>query len=76
MTNVAVVLLDGKGQVLAGEELAFRDQAVIAVPIVGDERLALEANFVEESLAGGVITAAENPGDGSPSNWVVGPPNP
>ena len=38
--DVAVVLLDGKGQVLAGEQLAGRDDAVIAFPIVGGEPLA------------------------------------
>ena len=76
MTNVAVVLLDGKGQILAGEELAFRDRAVIAVPIVGDERLALYADFIEEFLAGGVITATKNPGNGSPRDRVIGPPKP
>jgi hypothetical protein len=59
MTNVAVVLLDGKGQILAG-----------------DEDLAFDADFVEEFLACGVITATKNPGDGSPSNRVIGPPNP
>jgi hypothetical protein len=76
MTNVAVVLLDGKGQILAGEDLAFRDEAVVAVPVVGDEDLAFDADFVEELLACGVITATKNPGDGSPSNRVIGPPNP
>jgi hypothetical protein len=76
VTNVAVVLLDGEGQVLAGEELAFRDEAVIAFPFVGDESLAFDADFVEESLARGVITATKNPGNGSPSNRVIGPPNP
>jgi len=76
VTNVAVVLLDGKGQVFAGEELVFGDETVIALPIVGDEGLAFDADFVEEFLACGVITATKNPGDGSPSNRVIGPPNP
>ena len=40
MTNVAAVLFDGDGQVFAGEELALRNEAVIALPIIGDERLA------------------------------------
>ena len=55
--DVAVVLFDGDGQVFAGEELVIRDEAVIALPIIGDERLAFEADFVEELLACGVITA-------------------
>ena len=76
VANVAVVLFDRDGQVFAGEELVLRDEAVIALPIIGDERLAFDADFVEELLACGVITATKNPGDGSPSNRVIGPPNP
>ena len=76
MANVAVVLFDRDGQVFSGEELAFGDEAVVALPIVGDERLTFDADFVEELLASGVITATKNPGDGSPSNRVIGSPNP
>ncbi len=76
MTNVAVVLFDRDRQIFACEELVLRDEAVIAVPIIGDERFAFDADFVEELLACGVITATKNPGDGSPSNRVIGPPNP
>ena len=35
VTNVAVVLLDGEGQVFAGEELILRNEAVKSFPIVG-----------------------------------------
>jgi hypothetical protein len=35
MADVAVVLLDREGQVLAREQLPLRDQAVEALPIVG-----------------------------------------
>ena len=76
VADVAVVLFDGDGQVFAGEELVIRDEAVITLPIIGDERLAFEADFVEELLACGVITATKNPGDGSPSNRVIGSPKP
>ena len=76
MTNVAVVLLDGDGQVFAGEELALRNEAVITLPIIGDEGLAFDANFVEQMFACGVIPATKNPGDGSPSNRVIGSPKP
>ena len=76
MPDIAVVLLDENGQVLAGEELLFKDQAVVAVPIVGDERFAFEADFVEEFLACGVITTTNNPGDGSPSQRIIGAPDP
>ena len=76
VADVAVVLFDGDGQVFAGEELVIRDEAVIALPIIGDERLAFDSDFVEEPLACGVITATKNPGDGSPSNRVIGSPKP
>src|SRR5271156_2168591 len=76
VTNVAVVLFDGKGQVFSGEELALGDETEIAFPVIGDEGLAFDADFVEEFLACGVITATKNPGNGSPSNRVIGPPNP
>src|SRR5271168_4049985 len=64
VTNVAVVLFDGKGQVFSGEELALGDETVIAFPVIGDEGLAFDADFVEEFLACGVITATKNPGNG------------
>ena len=76
VADVAVVLFDRDGQVFAGEELVIRDEAVIALPIIGDERLAFEADFGEELLACGVITATKNPGDNSPSNRVIGSPKP
>ena len=76
VADVAVVLLDRKRQVFAGEELVFRDEAVITFPIVGDEGLAFDADFVEELLASGVITATKNPGNGSPSDRVIRSPNP
>ena len=50
VTNVAVVLLDGEGQVFAGEELILRNEAVKAFPIVGQEGFALDPNFIEELL--------------------------
>jgi hypothetical protein len=76
MTNIAVVLFDGDGQVFAGEEALLCYEAVIALPIVGDERLAFGADFVEELLACGVIRATKNPGDGSPIDRVIGSPKP
>jgi hypothetical protein len=56
VADVAVVLLDREGQVLAGEELLLRDQAVKALPVVGQEGVALDADLVEEPPAGCVIT--------------------
>ena len=76
MANVAVVLLDGNGQVLAGKELVFGDETMEAFPIVGDEGLAFEAHFIEKPLTGCVITAPQHPGEGSPSDRGIGPPKP
>ena len=76
MANVAVVLFDGDGQVFAGKEPILGDEAVVTLPIVRDECFTFDADFVEELLACGVITATKNPGDGSPSNRVIGSPNP
>ena len=50
MADVAVVLLDGEGQVFAGDELVFGDQTVKAFPVVGKEGLALAVDFIEELL--------------------------
>ena len=76
MADVAVVLLDGEGQVFAGEELVFGDETVKAFPVVGEEGLALEADFIEELLTGGIITATKHPGDGAASDRVIRAPNP
>src|SRR3954465_4331326 len=74
--DVAVVLLDREGQVLAGEQLLLRDQPVEALPVVGQEDVALDADLVEQSPAGRVITPTQLPGQGSPCHRVVGPPDP
>ena len=50
MTDVAVVLLDGKAQVLAGEELVFGNEVMKTFPVVGQERVAFEADFIEKFL--------------------------
>src|SRR4051794_29127440 len=74
VADVAVVLLDREGQVLAGEELPFRDQPVEALPIVRQEDVALDADPVEKSPAGRIITPTQLPGQGSPCHRVKGPP--
>src|SRR3954462_12408215 len=76
VADVAVVLLDWEGQVLAGEELLLRDQPVEALPVVGQEDAALDADPVEQSPAGRVITPTQFPGQGSPCHRVEGPPEP
>jgi hypothetical protein len=76
MADVAVVLLDREGQVLAGEELPRRYQAVEASPLVGQENVALDPDLLEKSPAGRIITPTQLPGQGSPCHRVVGPPEP
>src|SRR4051794_24107802 len=62
VADVAVVLLDAEGEVLACEVLFLRDQPVEALPGVGQEDLALEADLVEEPFAGRTITPTQLPG--------------
>src|SRR3954471_15035159 len=76
VADVAVVLLDRESQVLAGEQLPLRDQPVEALPVVGQEDVALDADLLEKSPAGRVITPTQLPGQGSPCHRVVGPPEP
>src|SRR3954471_24204642 len=76
VADVAVVLLDREGQILASEESLRRDQPVEAFPVVGQEDTALDADLVEKSAAGRIITPTQLPGPGSPCHWVVGPPEP
>ena len=76
VTNVAVVLLDGEGQVLAGKELVFGDEAVIAFPVVGDELASGHADFIEKPLTCGIVTVTQNPGDSSLLHRIIRPPEP
>jgi hypothetical protein len=62
VTGVAVVLLDRQGQVLAGEELIFGNEAVKAFPIIRYERVVFDPDFVEALLTGCIITPSQNPG--------------
>src|SRR3712207_3162107 len=59
MADVAVVLLDSEGQVFAGEQLPFWDQAVEALPVIGQEGVALDADPVEKPSAGRIITPTQ-----------------
>ena len=47
MADVAVVLLDGKGQLFAGEEPIFGNETMKACPIVSQEGVIFEADFIE-----------------------------
>src|SRR3954464_7930522 len=76
VADVAVVLLDPEGRILAGEELLRRNQPVKAFPVVGQEDTALDADLVEKSAAGRIITPTQLPGQGSPCHRVKGPPEP
>ena len=59
VADIAVVLLDRESQVFAGEELILRNEAVKPFPAVGQEGFALDPNFIEELLTGGIITATK-----------------
>src|SRR3954471_14625801 len=77
MADIAVVLLDREGQILASEKLLRRKQAVEAFPVVGQEDATRrDADLVEKSPAGRVITPTQLPGQGAPCHRVVGPPEP
>src|SRR5204862_3918535 len=76
VADVAVVLLDREGQILASEELLRRNQPMKAFPVVGQEDTALDADLVEKSPAGRVITPTQLPGQGSPCHRVKGAPDP
>src|SRR4051794_15673252 len=64
--DVAVVLLDSEGQILAGKQSFLRDQPLEAFPFIGQEDVALDADLVEKSSAGRIITPTQLPGQGSP----------
>src|ERR671932_688955 len=76
VADVAVVLLDREGQVLADEVSILGDQSAEALPLVGDEDVSVDADLVEKSPAGRVITPTQLPGQGSPCHRVKGPPDP
>src|SRR3954449_2094860 len=76
VADVAVVLLDREGQILASEELLRRNQPVKAFPVVGQEDTALDADLVEQSPASRVITPTQLPGQGSPCHRIEGSPEP
>src|SRR4051794_41403805 len=72
VADVAVVLLDRERQVLAREQSILWDQPVEALPVVGQEDVALDADPVEKSPAGRIITPTQLPGQGSPCHRVKG----
>ena len=76
VADVAVVLLDREGQVLAREQSVLWDQPVEALPIVRQEDVAVDADPVEKSPTGRVITPTQLPGQGSPCHRIKGSPEP
>ena len=76
VADVAVVLLDWEGQVLAGEELVLRNDPVVPLPVVGNEGSALDPDLVEEPSQGPIVAATQHPGDGAAGDGVVRAPNP
>jgi hypothetical protein len=65
VADVAAVLFDGDGQVFSGEKLVVRDEAVIALPIIGDERLALRR------FCRGAFGMWRHHGDQEPRRWFA-----
>jgi hypothetical protein len=76
VTDIAVVLLDGKGQILAGEQLVFGDETMKAVPVVGPEGVTLDPDFIEKLLAGCIVTPTQKPGQSSPVDRIKRSPKP
>src|SRR5919199_4652082 len=76
VANLAVVLLDREGQVLPDEVSILGDQPAEALPLVCDEDVSVDADLVEKSPAGRIITPTQPPGQGSPCHRVKGPPDP
>src|SRR5919112_5825503 len=76
VTDVAVVLLDRERQILAGEQLILGDQAMEALPVVGQENVSLDPDPIEKPFAGRIITPTQLPGQGSPCHRIVRSPEP
>src|SRR3954452_14178859 len=76
VADVAVVLLDREGQVLAREEVLGRDQTLETFPIISHEDVAVDADLVEQSPTGRVITPPQRRCQGSPRQRIKGPPDP
>ena len=74
VADVAVILLDGKGQIFAGMELFFGYEPVEALPVVRDKDFAFHSDLVEELLAGLVVALAEVPCESSFSNRIESAP--
>ncbi len=66
VADVAVVVFDGDGQVLAGEELVIRDEAVKALPIIGDEHLPSRPILLRR-----LFGMWRPHGDQNPSDWFA-----
>ena len=76
VADVAIILFDGEGQILAGEQLVLGDQPMEPFPIIGEEALALDPDLVEEFPKGFVVTATTHPGEGAAGDGIIGSPNP
>ena len=70
VADVAVVLLDGEGEVFAGMELFFGYEPAEALPVVRDKEFAIHSDFVEEIPAGLVVALAKNPAKSCFSNRI------
>lgn len=50
VANVAVCLLDGEGQIFAGEQAVRRDAAVKALPVIANEYASAVVNLRQQLL--------------------------
>src|SRR4051794_5696444 len=76
VTDVAIVLLDRGGQVLAGEQSFLRNDPLEPLPVVCHEDVVLDADPLDKTSTGRVITPTQLPGQGSPCHRVKGSPEP
>jgi hypothetical protein len=65
VSNVAIVLLDWVGQILACEQLILGNNPVETVPMIGHEYPAFDPDFFEELSTCCIITPTQNPGKSS-----------
>ena len=74
MADIAIVLFDGEGQILARVELIFRYKPVIAFPVAGNESLSFYSGLFGKLLAGCIIAFSKLPRDSCFSNWIESSP--
>lgn len=76
VTDIAVGLLNGHGELLAGEETMGRDQPVKALPVISDEAAASVINPVDQLPVAGSATITQHPSERATRYAVNGAPEP